>query len=146
MKFAYFTDVILPKGKSMFITIVPAWPLLIYQNITTWMRISDWYKYGLYPNKHAQCSYTWIGNYVHVKHWDIITHPCSKFNSGLVLSMLAQYLCHHIYGISKPQWVSSLWPGDAVWRHRSGSTLAQVMAWCLMAPSHYLNQCWLIIS
>ena len=23
------------------------------------------------------------------------------------------------------------------------STLVQVMAWCLMAPSHYLNQCWL---
>ena len=35
---------------------------------------------------------------------------------------------------------------DAIWRHRSGSTLAQVMACCLMAPSHYLNQCWLIIS
>ena len=29
---------------------------------------------------------------------------------------------------------------------RSGSTLAQVMACCLTAPSHYLNQCWLIIS
>ena len=28
---------------------------------------------------------------------------------------------------------------------RSGSTLAQVMACCLTAPSHYLNQCWLII-
>ena len=28
----------------------------------------------------------------------------------------------------------------------SWSTLAQVMAWCLMAPSHYLNQCWLIIK
>ena len=27
-----------------------------------------------------------------------------------------------------------------------GSTLAQVMACCLMAPSHYLNQCWLTIS
>ena len=26
---------------------------------------------------------------------------------------------------------------------KSGSILAQVMAWCLMAPSHYLNQCWL---
>ena len=26
------------------------------------------------------------------------------------------------------------------------ATLAQVMACCLMAPSHYLNQCWLIIS
>ena len=37
-------------------------------------------------------------------------------------------------------------PNDAIWRHRSGSTLAQVMACCLKAPSHYLNQCWLIIS
>ena len=27
---------------------------------------------------------------------------------------------------------------------RSGSTLAQVMACCLTATSHYLNQCWLI--
>ena len=25
------------------------------------------------------------------------------------------------------------------------STLVQVMAWCLVAPSHYLNQCWLLI-
>ena len=39
-----------------------------------------------------------------------------------------------------------MWISDAIWRHRSGSTLVQVMAWCLMAPSHYLNQCWLIIS
>ena len=31
-------------------------------------------------------------------------------------------------------------------RHRSWSTLAQVMACCLTAPSHYLNQRWLIIS
>ena len=29
---------------------------------------------------------------------------------------------------------------------RSGSTLAHVMVCCLTAPSHYLNQCWLIIS
>ena len=41
---------------------------------------------------------------------------------------------------------NSLWPSDAIWRHRSGSTLAQVMAGCLTAPSHYLNQCWLIIN
>ena len=40
---------------------------------------------------------------------------------------------------------NSLWPSDAIWRQGSGSTLAQVMACCLMAPSHYLNQCWLII-
>ena len=39
-----------------------------------------------------------------------------------------------------------LWPSDATWRLRSESTLAQVMACCLTAPNHYLNQCWLAIS
>ena len=41
--------------------------------------------------------------------------------------------------------INSLWPSDAIWSHVSGSTLAQVMACCLTAPSHYLNHCWLII-
>ena len=41
---------------------------------------------------------------------------------------------------------NSLWPSDAIWQQRSGSTLVQVMAWCRQAPSHYLNQCWLILS
>ena len=44
------------------------------------------------------------------------------------------------------QKVNSLWPSDTIWRQRSGSTLVQVMACCRTAPSHYLNQCWLIIS
>ena len=34
------------------------------------------------------------------------------------------------------------WPYGC--RQRSGPTLDQVMACCLTAPSHYLNQCWLI--
>ena len=42
--------------------------------------------------------------------------------------------------------INSLQPSDAIWRQRSGSTLAQVMTWCLMTPSHYGNQCGLIIS
>ena len=42
--------------------------------------------------------------------------------------------------------ISSLWPCDAVWRHRCGSTFAQVMACCLVASSHYLNWCGLRIS
>ena len=41
---------------------------------------------------------------------------------------------------------NSLGHGDTIWRWRSWSTVAQVMACCLTAPSHYLNQCWLIIS
>ena len=49
------------------------------------------------------------------------------------------------HGFPRPQWVNSLRPSDAIWRQWSWTTLAQVMACCLMAPSHYLNQCWLII-
>ena len=41
---------------------------------------------------------------------------------------------------------NSLRPSEAIWWHRSGSTLAQVRACCLTAPGHYLNQCWYIIS
>ena len=43
-------------------------------------------------------------------------------------------------------YINSFRPGDAILRHRSGSTLAQVMASCLQAPSHYLHSCLLIIS
>ena len=39
----------------------------------------------------------------------------------------------------------SHWHVHAIWQHRPGSTLAQVMAHSLTAPSHYLNQCGLII-
>ena len=35
---------------------------------------------------------------------------------------------------------TSLWPGDAIWRHGTRSILVQVMSCCLTAPSHYLNQ------
>ena len=50
--------------------------------------------------------------------------------------------------IEHKHWIiNSLWSSDTtIWRQRSESTLAQVMACCLTAPSHYLNQCWLIIS
>ena len=51
-------------------------------------------------------------------------------------------ISYHHWG----QWVNSLWPSDAKWWHRIESTLAQVKACCLTAPSHYLNQCWLLIS
>ena len=42
--------------------------------------------------------------------------------------------------------ITLLWLSDTIWWQRSGSTLAQVMACYLRAPSHYRNQCWLIIS
>ena len=43
--------------------------------------------------------------------------------------------------------VNSLWPSVIIWQmYRLGTTLAPVMSCCLMSPSHYLNQCWLLIS
>ena len=36
-------------------------------------------------------------------------------------------------------------PSDTIWQHRCGPKLDQAMACCLTAPSHYLNQCWLMI-
>ena len=37
-------------------------------------------------------------------------------------------------------------PSHAIWQYPSRSALAQVMACCLMVPSHYLYQFWLIIK
>ena len=39
-----------------------------------------------------------------------------------------------------------LWLNDAICQHTSKARLAHVMVCCLTAQSHYLNQCWLIIS
>ena len=52
----------------------------------------------------------------------------------------------HFRKSTGPRWVNSLRLNDAIWRHRSGSIFAQVMACCLKAPSHYLSQYWLFIN
>ena len=83
---------------------------------------------------------------------------CAHLHPGYAANLVARsryYHCHwtllsnglYIFYFSIFLfYFTSLWPSDAIWRQRSGSTLAQVMACCLTAPSHYLNQCWLIIS
>ena len=83
-----------------------------------------------------------------VTHW---TGPRLALNQSRVNSVITRNSWNHIVvlvgiGLLQSLGVNSLWPSDARWWQRSGSTLAQVMAWCLTAPSHYLNQCWLIIS
>ena len=68
--------------------------------------------------------------------WVIVQWPWHIPNSsagGDIMSRVVAKLTH--CGLATPY----------IWRHRSGSTLAQVMACCPTAPSHYLNQCWLII-
>ena len=41
---------------------------------------------------------------------------------------------------------NTLWPSATIWWQRTGTTLAQIMACCLTAPSHLMNQCWLFIK
>ena len=40
---------------------------------------------------------------------------------------------------------NSLWPDNTIWRHRSGSALALVMSWWIIAPNHCLGQCWYLM-
>ena len=95
------------------------------------------------------------GNISQVSTMVSVTQPTTEKNCILMeLIMLYLLKCTTKYlwqalniGRSFPSFIiNSLWPSDAIWRQRSWSTLAQVMACCLTAPSHFLNQCWLIIS
>ena len=61
------------------------------------------------------------------------TKPCAYF--------LGYTVCTDDTAVWHLSIFDSLWPSDGIW-----STLAQDMAFCLMAPSHYLNHCLLIIS
>ena len=107
---------------------------------------------------------TWLGPYIQGPHlqtcqWNLKLTSETAEHLWSVVQISSQNLPnitdkeHHFlsfsYGMhisSGPFPFNSLWPNDATWQQRSGSTLAQVMACCLTAPSHYLNQCWLIIS
>ena len=44
-------------------------------------------------------------------------------------------------GVRCAELLNPLWPNDVL---EPWSTLVQVMAWHLLVPSHYLNQCWII--
>ena len=38
-------------------------------------------------------------------------------------------------------WMYTVWPKDAIWRHGTGSTLTQIMTWCVTTWHIHLNQC-----
>ena len=58
-----------------------------------------------------------------------------------------QQCCNHnsIFVNCRPHYINSSLHSDIIWQHTSWSTLAQVIACCVMALSHYLNQCELLI-
>ena len=72
----------------------------------------------------------------------------TKLQRGTHYVYITNLVTHDWYSVPSCDGLvlNSLRPSDAIRWHKTGSTLAQVMACCLTAPSHYLNQCWLIIS
>ena len=69
-------------------------------------------------------------------------------NQHIKVDVLKQKnLVHRFLSLHKSSWVNPFWPGDAIWGQRSWPKLFQVvMACCLTAPSHYLNQCWFTLT
>ena len=47
---------------------------------------------------------------------------------------------HYLHYLKKR--IRPFGPSDAMWWHRTESTLVQVMPCFLMTPNHHLNQCW----
>ena len=87
------------------------------------------------------CAVNWCDNYSYFKvHYELWNHEHLQYYGNWSWFVKRFLLC------TTGDLFNSLGLSDAIWQQRSGSTLAQVMACCLMAPSHYLNQCWLIIS
>ena len=72
--------------------------------------------------------------HIHVLILEITHHQIHK-NIGLAHTFDTRCLLFNL-----------LWHSAATWHWRSWSTLVQVMACCLTAPSHYLNQCWSVIN
>ena len=78
-----------------------------------------------------------------------VTMPPMSFmitSLALLQYTIALVQAKESWNIWVDEYINSLGPSDAIWRWRSWSTLVQVMACCLTAPSHYLDQCWLITS
>ena len=76
---------------------------------------------------------------------DIIQHLWYKI-LYCILHILHAQSCYALFCCNSNISCNPLWPGDAIWPHISGSALVEAMAWCLMAPNHYLSQCWHLIS
>ena len=88
----------------------------------------------LKPQEHISMEF-----YLKFKHFNSM-----KWFHVVICGMI--FMCLGIKHMPASLVINSLWPADAIWLYLSGSTLAQIIACCLMTPSHYLNNCWLWIS
>ena len=105
-----------------------------------WLRYNGWYVAWQYQAN------TWTNVDLSIYHqWALGPVACTRRQLVLMISFIKLVFKNYTFKITfmsaRWQWVNSWWPTDIIWWHRSGSTLAQVMACFLTAPSHYQNFC-----
>ena len=76
-------------------------------------------------------------------HWCRMAWGGIPFGTKPISQSMLIYHKNIQWKFPKKFYVDSLCPGDAIWRHKSWSTLAQLITCRLMARSRYLNRCWL---
>ena len=117
--------------------------LLSSHHRTDWLlrgyfSINSWYEtFMLYIDQNSLVWRTIIS--IHYKTWQIWSVKNVPYICHVGLWFFCMISCVYIICLSYTCHINSLWPGDAIWRHGTRSTLAQVMSCCLTAPSHYLN-------
>ena len=113
-----------------YILIQHVWNLYFYYNVC-WNSISQtqlWIQWNVYK---------WLAIFWKSGCWVDIISKQALYQPKLICGQ---------FHIEKHWGCNSFWPSDAIRWHRSESRLAHIMAWCLTAPSHYLNQFWLIVK
>ena len=108
-----------------------------------------------FPGNRRQCS-DQIKHAIKIKHvcvisWDFYTAYWQKLLPGIwnpwwKLNTNLNWKKNALPEVDKYSLKFNLfWTSDdVIWCYQDQSSLAQVMTCCLMAPSHYVNQCWLI--
>ena len=130
---------------------------MIEQDIISSCDFLDYYPVASFTNRGCTELSVWINSYIHIEKgtgecisrlganqsWDLAQY-CQMKNVWTPHNERDQWRKRK--NVLIKNWMNSLWPNDAIWQQRSGSTLARVMPCCLTAPTHYLNQCWFTIS
>ena len=118
-------------------------------NFVAWGIITSFHVHSLVQNCCNSIANTcWNYNSLTLNHWHINGLVQERCNSS-ALAMELPLSCTDPLNINKKnvdKYLNLLWLIDAIWQHRSESTLVHVIFRCLMALRHHLNQCWIVIS
>ena len=134
-----YTRIQRPRRAQHFSSVFPVSPIIF---LRFFMRTGG-LKWIVYPRISADTRVTLIISWMLTMKLASVHHSTLTFGSQFT-TLLLQASFPDLQSACVA--INSLWPSDAIWRHRFGSILALIMACCLMAPSHYLNHCWLLIS